>query len=59
MRPDRKSFHLVNLSQRSDVMRRISETESDLQELLDTPVALIAYLEGNDGNEKNGTEKGV
>lgn len=58
MKRNRPSFHLVNLSQRSDVMRRISQTEADLNEMLNTSVALIAYVKENDGNEKNRSEEG-
>jgi hypothetical protein len=38
------TFRLVNLTDRSDVIHRISEAESELEELLDAPVALIAYV---------------
>ncbi|MDR6224903.1 hypothetical protein [Desmospora profundinema] len=51
MKQKNQAFRLVNLEARSDAIRRISEAESELKEILDTPVALIAYVKENDENQ--------
>ncbi|GGA31562.1 hypothetical protein GCM10007416_00100 [Kroppenstedtia guangzhouensis] len=44
MKQNHKTYRLVNLEDRSDVIERISKAEEDLNRLINGRVALIAYV---------------
>lgn len=44
MKQESKTYHLVNLKNRSDVIQRISQAEEEINGMVDGRVALIAYV---------------
>ncbi|QKI82574.1 hypothetical protein [Kroppenstedtia eburnea] len=44
MKQEHKTYKLVNLEDRSDVIERITQAEKDLNRLVHGRVALIAYV---------------
>ncbi|SMO49294.1 hypothetical protein [Melghirimyces algeriensis] len=47
-----KSYKLVNLQNRQDVMEEIAKTERDLKRMLGGQVALIAYVKEDDQKQR-------
>ncbi|QKG84838.1 hypothetical protein GXN76_10395 [Kroppenstedtia pulmonis] len=44
MEDQAKSYRLVNLQNRSDILDKISQAEQEISQVLDGQVALIAYI---------------